>query len=78
MDNAKPAPAPQAEKSVIDANRAARAELAGRPDEATRAKAAKAAGCKPDEVIGYREYADKHVVVVHGDVSVSKVEVAKK
>lgn len=43
-------------------------------DAETANKGAAVAKCKPDQVIGYREYDDKAVVVVHTDTGVKKVE----
>lgn len=40
-------------------------------------KAAKLAKCSADDVIGYAEYADRHVVVVHQAAGPVKVDIAK-
>ncbi|MBI2397731.1 MAG: hypothetical protein HYV17_08025 [Xanthomonadales bacterium] len=41
-----------------------------------RAAYAKAAKCKPEQIIGARDYGDRVVLVVQGEKTVAKVEIA--
>lgn len=74
-DKAARATAEKAAKEALDRGRAA---LSSGISSKERTEAAKAAGCNPEEVIGFKRYEDRLVVVVHDAVSVRKVEVPAK
>lgn len=74
-EKAARATAEKAAKESLDRGRAA---LSAGISSKERNEAAKAAGCNPEEVIGFKRYEDRLVVVVHDATSVTKVEVPTK
>ena len=72
------APAAKADQALIDANRKATAELVAAVPQKLREAAAKAAGCKPDQVIGARELEGGAYSVVYAtDTGVVKFPAAE-
>ena len=75
----KAPPAPKADQALIDANRKASAELAAQVPSKLRDAAAKAAGCRPDQVIGARELeGGAYSVAIATDTGVEKVTTEPK